>query len=79
MKYTIVTHKPKEEEEVKTLSLHGFWKKETILKICKKAGTELIKWMHCDIRGDGVHEVAQGDCDIETHTYKFRDNLDGVI
>ena len=76
MKTTFLTAKSSEDypNDIKTVSLNGFWREESLKNYCKKRKWTPSRWSHCYISAEGVREVSQGNFVNTTRSSSFRDH-----
>lgn len=73
MKQTFMTARDK-DYEIKTISLNGFWKEQSLKSYCEKRKWIPVNWHHAYVSCDGVSEVRQGNFQWTTNISSFRDH-----
>jgi len=76
MKTTFLTVKTDQDypNDIKTVSLNGFWKEESLKNYCKKRNWQPSNWYHSYVKCTGVSEVRQGNFKQTTNIPSFRDH-----
>jgi hypothetical protein len=76
MKTTFLTVKTNDDypNDIKSISLNGFWKEESLKNYCEKRNWTPSNWSHSYVTCEGVREVSQGNFISKTNISSFRDH-----